>query len=127
MSFFQKLRDKFSRFMMGRYGSDKLNMALLIASVVFGLIAALLPWVKILFLVISYGLMIWALCRMFSRKTYKRYQENRKFLQFIERIRDKEHRYYDCPRCRQQVRVPRGKGKISITCPKCKEKFVKKT
>ena len=44
-----------------------------------------------------------------------------------ERIRDKEHRYYDCPRCRQQVRVPRGKGKISITCPKCKEKFVKKT
>ena len=113
--------------MMGRYGSDKLNMFLLIASVVTGILAALIPWIKMVFLIISYALMIWAICRMLSRKTYKRYQENRKFLQMFERIRDKEHRYFDCPRCRQQVRVPRGKGKISITCPKCREKFIKKT
>ena len=116
-----------SRFMMGRYGSDKLNMALLIASVVVGLIGAIIPWLKLLFLIVSYGLMFLAIYRMLSRKTYKRYQENRKFLQLIERIRDRQHRYYDCPRCRQQIRVPRGKGKISITCPKCKEKFIKKT
>lgn len=113
--------------MMGRYGSDKLNMALLIASVALSIIGAVIPWLKLVFVVISYGLMIWAIYRMFSRKTYKRYQENRKFLQLFERIRDKEHRYFDCPRCRQQVRVPRGKGKISITCPKCREKFIKKT
>ena len=131
MSFFKNLWCKFhaamSRFMMGRYGSDKLNMALLIASVVVGLIGAIIPWLKLLFLVVSYGLMFLAIYRMLSRKTYKRYQENRKFLQLIERIRDRQHRYYDCPRCRQQIRVPRGKGKISITCPKCKEKFIKKT
>ena len=127
MSFFQNIRNKFNRFMMGRYGSDKLNMFLLIASVVTGILAALIPWIKMVFLIISYALMIWAICRMLSRKTYKRYQENRKFLQMFERIRDKEHRYFDCPRCRQQVRVPRGKGKISITCPKCREKFIKKT
>ena len=113
--------------MMGRYGSDKLKMALLIASVAVSLLAAILPWVQVVLLVISYGLMFWAIYRMLSRNTYKRYQENRKFLQLFERIRDREHRYYDCPRCRQQVRVPRGKGKISITCPKCKEKFIKKT
>ena len=127
MSFFQNMRNKFNRFMMGRYGSDKLNMALLIASVCLSIIGALIPWIKMVFLIISYALMIWAICRMLSRKTYKRSQENRKFLQMFERIRDKEHRYFDCPRCRQQVRVPRGKGKISITCPKCREKFIKKT
>ena len=127
MSFFRNLRYKFNQFMMGRYGSDKLNMALLIASVALSIIGAVTPWLKLVFVVISYGLMIWAIYRMFSRKTYKRYQENRKFLQLFERIRDKEHRYFDCPRCRQQVRVPKGKGKISITCPKCREKFIKKT
>jgi len=45
----------------------------------------------------------------------------------VDRIKDREHRYFDCPKCRQMVRVPRGKGKISITCPKCREKFVRKS
>ena len=117
------------RFMMGRYGSDKLNTALLMTGVVICLISAIVPFaiLKLIAMALCYGLMFWAISRMLSRNTYKRYQENRKYLQFIERIKDRQHRYYDCPRCRQQVRVPRGKGKISITCPKCKEKFVKKT
>ena len=61
------------------------------------------------------------------REDYKRYSENRKFLLMIDRIKDRSHRYYACPKCRQTVRVPRGKGKIAITCPKCREKFIKKT
>ena len=85
------------------------------------------PQINLLMTAVSYGLMFWALFRTFSRNTYKRYQENRKFLQFFDRLKDREHRYYDCPKCRQVVRVPRGKGKIAITCPKCKERFVKKT
>lgn len=126
---FMKMGAGFRRFMMGRYGSDKLNLVLLGISVLFSLIASFIPQniVKLILVAISYSLMIWAIYRMLSRKTYKRYLENRKFLQFIDRIRDRQHRYYDCPRCRQQVRVPKGKGKIAITCPKCKEKFVKKT
>lgn len=117
------------RFMMGRYGSDKLNTALLMTGVVICLISAIVPFalVKLIAMALCYGLMFWAISRMFSRNTYKRYQENRKYLQFLERIKDRQHRYYDCPRCRQQVRVPRGKGKVSITCPKCREKFIKKT
>ena len=83
--------------------------------------------VQLLLTAVSYGLMIWALFRGFSRNTYKRYQENRKFLQFFERLKDREHRYYDCPKCRQVVRVPRGKGRIAITCPRCRERFVRKT
>ena len=75
----------------------------------------------------KYVLMAIVIFRMLSRNTYKRYQENRKYLTLVERLKDREHRYFDCPRCRQPVRVPRGKGKIAITCPKCREKFIKKT
>ena len=49
------------------------------------------------------------------------------FLMLLDRIKDRQHKYFDCPKCRQPVRVPRGKGKIAITCPKCKEKFIRKT
>lgn len=116
-------------FMAGRYGTDRLNMVILCA----GLVASLLSvWTQsrglnLIFFLLSYGLMIWAIFRSLSRNTYKRYLENRKFLQLINRVKDRQNRYFDCPKCRQVVRVPRGKGKISITCPRCKEKFVRKT
>ncbi len=125
----KKITDALRHFMAGRYGTDKLNMAILGAGLVLCLASVFikLPLADLALTVLSYGLMIWAIFRCFSRNTYKRYQENRKYLRLIERFKDKEHRYFDCPRCRQPVRVPRGKGKISITCPRCKEKFIKKT
>jgi len=124
-----KLSSWVRRFMEGRYGNDKLNIAILVAGVVTGLLSSILPGapVKMGLWVLSYGLMIWAIFRCLSRNTYRRYQENRKYLQLLDRVKDREHRYYDCPKCHQRVRVPRGKGKISITCPRCREKFVKKT
>lgn len=117
------------RFMAGRYGSDKLNTAILMAALVLVLVYTFVPFgvVKLVLWIISYVLMIWAIFRMLSRNTYRRYQENRRFLQFVDGIRDREHRYYNCPNCHQRVRVPRGKGKISISCPKCREKFIRKT
>ncbi len=132
-AFLRRLGGKISRFwrnfMMGRYGTDKLNMAILGVGLVLCLLVMFirLPVLDLVLTVISYGLMIWAIFRTLSRNTYKRYQENRRYLRMLDRIKDREHRYFDCPRCRQQVRVPRGKGKIAITCPKCKEKFIKKT
>ena len=127
--FLQQLSFRLRNFMVGRYGTDKLNMVILCAGLVACLVSGFVDSVKLnlLLTAVSYGLMIWALYRSFSRQTYKRYQENRKFLQFFDRLKDRNHRYYDCPKCRQVVRVPRGKGKIAITCPKCKERFVKKT
>ena len=116
-------------FMAGRYGTDRLNMVILctgLAASILSMLIRVQP-ANLIFWALSYGLMIWAICRSLSRNTYKRYQENRKFLQFYNRFTDRQHRYFDCPKCRQTVRVPRGKGKISITCPKCHEKFVKKT
>ena len=117
------------RFMEGRYGTDRLNMAILTAGLIACVVSLFfsIPAVKLLLTMVSYALMFWAIFRSLSRNTYKRYQENRKFLQVFGRVKDREHRYFDCPKCRQMVRVPRGKGKISITCPRCREKFVKKT
>lgn len=116
-------------FMAGRYGTDKLNMVILSVGLAVSLLSVLFrhPPVNLLLVVLSYGLMIWAIFRTLSRNTYKRYQENRKFLQLVDRAKDRNNRYFDCPKCRQLVRVPRGKGKISITCPRCREKFIRKT
>ena len=127
----RKIGAMFRRWMAGRYGTDKLNMMLLSVGLVLCLVSMLLqrlaPWVSFSMTILSYCIMIWCIFRTFSRNTYKRYRENRKYLGFLERIKDRQHRYYSCPRCRQPVRVPRGKGKIAITCPRCREKFVKKT
>lgn len=116
-------------FMQGRYGTDKLNTAILIVglSACFASMLIRLPLLNLLLTLLSYVCMGWAIFRMLSRNTYKRYQENRKYLRFAERLKDRQHKYFECPRCRQTVRVPKGKGKISITCPKCTEKFIKKT
>ena len=105
------------------------NLSGLSAGLVASLLSVLIRFapVNLALFLLSYGMMFWAIFRGLSRNTYKRYQENRKFLQLTGRLKDREHRYFDCPKCRQMVRVPRGKGKISITCPRCREKFVKKT
>ena len=127
--FSAKLSAGLRSFMAGRYGSDRLNMVILCTGLVASLLSTILrvfPW-NLLLLLLSYGLMIWAIFRTMSRNTYQRYQENRKFLQFFDRLKDRQNKYFDCPKCHQTVRVPRGKGKISITCPRCKEKFVRKT
>lgn len=124
-----RLKSALQHFMLGRYGTDKLNTWILTTGVIvclLGLFIGFLPLRGVMTLV-SYGLMIWAIYRSFSRNVYKRYQENRRFLQLLDRVKDRQHRYFDCPHCRQPVRVPRGKGKIAITCPKCREKFVRKT
>ncbi len=127
--FFARIFGGFRRFMSGRYGTDKLNMCILSLALVVCLVSPFFkaPVVNLTLTAVSYVLMFWAIGRSLSRNTYKRYQENRKFLQFFDRLKDRDHRYYDCPQCHQPVRVPRGKGKISITCPRCREKFIRKT
>ena len=127
--FSAKLSAGLRSFMAGRYGTDRLNMVILCAGLFCSLLSVWISAVplNLIFWALSYGLMIWAIFRTLSRNTYKRYQENRKFLQIFTRLKDRQNRYFDCPKCRQLVRVPRGKGKISITCPRCKEKFIRKT
>ena len=117
------------RFMQGRYGSDKLNTALIWTAFGAFLLSSLIPVtvVRLVLLPVYYILLGIAVFRMLSRNTYKRYRENCRYLRLVEQLKDREHKYYDCPRCRQPVRVPRGKGKIAIRCPKCQEKFIRRT
>ena len=123
-----KIRSGLQRFMMGRYGTDKLNSLLLWVAVILVFLSIFLPgWPNLICVLLSYGLMGIVIFRILSRNTYKRHRENRKYLNFLERLKDREHKYYTCPKCKQTVRVPKGKGKIAISCPKCREKFIKKT
>lgn len=127
--FFARMGAGLRNFMSGRYGTDKLNMLILGIGLVASLVSmwVRVPTLNLALFVMSYGMMIWAIFRALSRNTYKRYQENRRFLQIVGRLKDRQNRYFDCPKCHQLVRVPRGKGKISITCPRCREKFIRKT
>ena len=119
------IRNAIQRFMYGRYGNDQLNVGLMVLYLVLYLLywltgADLLYWVSMVVL-------FTALFRLLSRSHAKRRAENAKFLQAVVpllkwyRLRrtirqDKEHCYFKCPNCGQQLRVPRGKGKITVTC-----------
>ncbi len=131
------MKEKFYRFMQGRYGADELSkfltgvgMALIILNILTRIsIFNLLFWVCL----------IYSYFRIFSKNYSARYAENQKFLglknQFkykIEnhkRMREQKKIYhiYSCPYCKQKIRIPKGKGTIIITCPKCKEEFGKRS
>lgn len=126
--------------MYGRYGGDQFGRFLAVISLallVTGLIVS--NAVGMVLTVLALGCLIYSYYRMFSRKTNDRYQENVKYLRLkykvTEWFRQKKDRFrqrkvscfFKCPQCGQTVRVPRGKGKIKITCPKCKNVFVKNT
>ena len=120
------MREKFARFMAGRYGMDTMGrftiglaLFLVVINYIFtSRIINLLVWI----------LLILAYYRMFSRNVYKRSSENQVFLNkkilFGQR---KTHHIDRCPSCKQKIRVPRGKGKIEIRCPKCNTTFIKKS
>lgn len=133
-NFFQNLRIKLTRFMYGRYGNDKLNTFLLVSAVVLSIIGMILsrfgPVCQIIFLVLTalaYVLLGFNIFRSFSKNLPQRRRENRTFLNLTAFIWDRQNRYYHCPQCKQTVRVPRGRGKICIKCPKCGEKFIRKS
>lgn len=132
-SWFQRMLGSVSgslqRFMSGRYGTDRLNLVILCTGLGFSLISSIFrsSWFGIAAWALSYGLMVWAIFRSLSRNINARYQENRRFKLIFDRLKDRNNCYFLCPRCRQTVRVPRHKGKIAITCPRCKERFERRT
>ena len=129
------MREKIQRFMIGRYGADELAKAQSIAALVL-LFLSMFSRLGI-FYWLAIALMIYSTWRMFSKNISARYAENQKYLALENRLRRffgqkrylmqqrREYHIYKCPGCKQKIRIPRGKGKISIRCPKCGEEFIK--
>lgn len=120
---FRKLGDTLRRFMYGRYGTDQLGTALLMLGLVLSVVGFWVRWMPLL----AYAVLIFYIYRCFSKNIPQRRKENAWFLRLTALLRDRQHRYFRCPDCRQSVRVPRGKGRIKIGCPKCGRKFEKRT
>lgn len=129
-------RNALQRFMYGRYGSDRLNVFLMVVYLVL-LVAHMLTGLHVLYLV-SFALMTWTLFRTLSRNRAARSRENAKFLRLttpalrwlrVRRtmLRDRDHRYFKCPSCGQYLRVPKGKGRITVSCRGCGTKFDEKS
>jgi len=136
------------KMMMGRYGTDQLTFGLLILYMVLSFSSQLTRWYVLMLL--SLVPLILCFYRMLSRNVSRRYAENQQFLKWWAPVKAwlsrafyktqiwfrskqnrlkgmKTHRYYKCPHCSNTLRVPKGRGKIFITCPVCKTEFVKKT
>ena len=127
---------KLQGFMYGRYGSDKLCLVLLIAGMVISLIGSFTGLIALT--MISYIFYGYALYRMLSKNTTARQKEYYSFLKVWTPITKwfkmrktifdnrKTYHYFRCPNCKQWLRAPKGKGKIQVTCQKCRKEFMKK-
>ena len=130
------MKVKLQQFMMGRYGQDNLCRFMNILALVFLVLGTVLLQQLT---GIAIALMVVGIFRMFRRNVNKRAQENEAYLSIenkitgwfskhVRRIREhKTHRFFDCPSCKKTLRVPKGKGRISITCPKCHNVFEKRS
>jgi len=123
--------------MSGRYGPDQLNMALIVLGLILGIAADIAQTAFLSML--SYIVLVYVIFRFLSRNIAKRRRENDRFLRYWWPVRQKlklqrdkfklrkTYKFFTCPSCKETLRLPKGKGKIQITCPKCGERFVKKT
>lgn len=137
-NFFYRLSSATARFMYGRNGGDQLNVALLVVYLAVCLLQAVFAGsqgVSALLHLLTLVIAAVVLFRMFSRNLEKRRGENARFLDWWypiqcrfsgahQRRLDKEHKYFTCKTCKTICRVPAGKGKIEITCPKCGQKII---
>ena len=132
-----RLNGKMQQFMIGRHGGDELGRFLSVLILICLVLSIITKW----------GLFYWgglfligySYFRMFSRNIPKRYAENQKYLTMRYKVvtkwhlmkkhfaESKTHRFFKCPQCKQKVRVPKGRGKICITCPRCRKEFIKKS
>lgn len=134
-------RQKVINFMQGRYGVDQLSNFLIWTAVIIALLIMIIrvPALQI----VSWLLIIYAYVRILSKNINKRYTQNQKFLNYTFGIRNifakikyrikygkqgqEPYRIYQCRKCNQKIRIPKGKGKIMVTCPKCKYQFKRRS
>ena len=109
-------RDRFSKFMYGRYGADQFSKFLLGLTIALCIISLFVPRrLGSLFSTLILLLIFYTYFRMFSRNIYKRAGQR------------KYYHFYKCPGCGQRIRIPKGHGKIQIRCPKCNATFIRRS
>lgn len=128
------MKYKIAAFFANRNGLDSLAKTIVWSSLIVMLISGFIPvaWLSSALYGISFSGILYGYFRVFSKNLDKRRAENNRFLSWKNQIKQrwtqrKTHRFYRCPKCKTTLRVPKGKGKICITCRNCGEKFVKKT
>lgn len=130
------MREKLYRFMAGRYGGDQFNRFLMIVALILVVLSMFgVPFTYLFGLIC----MVYAYFRMFSRNIFKRRAENSVYLKYEYKVKQKlavfkrdmkqrkTHHIYRCPSCKQKIRIPRGRGRIEIRCPKCSQTFIKRS
>ena len=131
------MKEKIRRFLSTRHGNDSLTTFLIIAAAASSLLSIILR--SMILQIIGYLLIFFALFRVFSSNHTARARENYVYLQIKEKIRKwfllqknkirdrKTHRYFRCPNCKNPLRIPKGHGEVTVTCPVCRTKFDAKT
>lgn len=134
-------RQRIFEFMQGRYGVDQLSAFLIWTGIILSLFTMFFRFP--VFVIVSWAMIVYAYIRILSRDRNKRYAQNQKFLDRTRKIRNgfakvkyrmkygkqktSAYRIFRCRECGQKIRIPKGKGKIMITCPKCKNQFKKRS
>ena len=134
---FENLSYKMQQWMQGRYGADELSKTLYIISLAFLILSLFSP--LHFFYIPGLALMLWSCIRCYSKDLSKRMSEREAYLRLTGSIKGwfrlqrdkwkdrKTWRYFRCKQCKATLRVPRGKGKIRIHCPKCHSELDAKT
>ena len=147
MSFWEKIKQSFRSFMSGRNGADKLGLALIWTGLICYLLGSILGSVQgatavaligSLLTLAGFAAYVYAIFRMFSRNLEKRREENRRYENRMQRIKTsrrqaatrfknrKQYKYFRCPGCKAWLRLPRGKGVVTVTCSRCHTSFTQK-
>lgn len=131
----EKFNRMYAVWMQGRYGKDELNQFLLLVSLVPVFISLFFPKVLYIALIPQGG----AMYRWYSKNYAKRRRERDIYIRTFEDVAQwlkvqqrkwddrKTHRYFTCENCKAVFRVPKGKGKIEVICPKCGDKTIRKS
>lgn len=135
-----KFRERLNRFMYGRYGMDPFGRFLLIAAFVLVVVSMFTGGVvNAVLWALGLAALVWCYARMLSRRHDKRRRENDKYLRAKSAVKRwfdsvktrwsqrKEFRFFRCPSCHALLRVPKGKGKIQLTCRRCGNRFERKS
>lgn len=133
------MRERLAMFMAGRNGNDQLNLFLSVVVLVLLVLSSFIKKISIVLNPLCLALLGYIYFRMFSRNVYKRREENEKYIRMKYKlsvwfrmrrecwVQRKDYKFFTCPSCRANLRVPRHRGKVKIVCRKCGNSFFGKT